>query len=188
MRFLFLIFSAFLVPTTVLFCQTTVSPDDEDDILCSVIHDHIETSTISTIGDSSRQLHQEITSLSVEPMDFLDKNRTMLTIGGSLAITAALFATDQTTYNSLYLWKMNHHFVDQASPIITNLGDGKTSLVLFGGAFAYSFAFGDKGAKEIGTIGLESFVLSSVATLLLKLTFSREQPNVATRRDRKSVV
>jgi len=190
----------FFVQVSVSFGQTTGSPNNETDISCSVRQDYTEVATVSAIrdrsvvssetiilysgivmSDSSLQTNQEITSMAMEPSGFLDKNRTMLTIGGSLAVTAALLATDQATYNTLYLWKMNHHFVNQASPIITNLGDGKTSLVLFGGAFAYSFAFGDKGAKEIGTIGLESFALSGIAAYVLKLTFSREQPNVATR-------
>ena len=201
MRSLQIIFCLFLIPAAFASGQTTVLLDDQHDIGCFGLEDYSElfvpaamqdlsaniSSEISSsysgevIQDSLQYAAQEMMPVSVEPAGFVERNRTMLAIGGSLAITAGLLATDQATYNTLYSWKMSHPIVKRTSPVITNLGDGKSSIVLFGGAYAYSLLMGDARAKELGVIGLESFAVSGVASLVLKMTFSREQPNVATR-------
>lgn len=188
------------MPTAFMVGQT-IMLEDQHDIGCYGLEDYGElfataaiqdlpaniSSEISSsysgeaIRDSSRFAAQEMMPMSVEPAGFVERNRTALTIGGSLAITATLFATDQATYNTLYAWKMSHPLLNRTSPVITNLGDGKSSIVLFGGAYAYSLLMGDARAKEIGLVGLESFAVSGVASLVLKMSFSREQPNVATR-------
>jgi membrane-associated phospholipid phosphatase len=100
---------------------------------------------------------------------------------GGAAITAVLFKTDQRTSNALFSWKNRHHFVGQVSSVVTNLGDGKASLLLFGGATVYSFFGNDQKLMDVGKVGLESYFLSGAATQFLKQVFSRQQPNLATR-------
>ena len=200
MRIFQIIFCLLLMPTAFMVGQT-IMLDDQHDVGYYGLEDYGElfataaiqdlpanissgiTSSYSgeVIRDSSRFAAQEMMPVSVEPAGFVERNRTALTIGGSLAITATLFATDQATYNTLYAWKMSHPLLNRTSPVITNLGDGKSSIVLFGGAYAYSLLMGDARSKEIGLVGLESFAVSGVASLVLKMSFSREQPNVATR-------
>ncbi|MFI5252382.1 MAG: phosphatase PAP2 family protein [Bacteroidota bacterium] len=99
---------------------------------------------------------------------------------GSIGITAILLKTDQHTSDALFQWKMNHHFAGQVSRNITNLGDGKASLAIFGGAILYSLASDNKRPLELGKIGLESFVFSGVVTQLLKQVIGRQRPNVST--------
>ncbi len=105
--------------------------------------------------------------------------RPALFIGGALAITGGLIWTDQRTYNNLYDWKQNQPTIRFVSPVITNLGDGRASMAIFGGFLAYSFLGNDKTALEAGKIGLESFLVSGIAVQILKHTFGRERPSVA---------
>ena len=102
-----------------------------------------------------------------------------LFIGGALAITGGLLWTDQQTYNRLYDWKQAQPTIRIVSPVITNLGDGRASMAIFGGFLAYSYLGNDKTALEAGKIGLESFLVSGIAVQILKHTFGRERPSVA---------
>ena len=103
-----------------------------------------------------------------------------LFVGGSLAITAGLIWTDQRTYQELHDWRQHEPVVRSVSPFITNLGDGRTSLAIFGGFLAYSYLGHDRSALQAGKIGLESFLLSGITAQILKHTFGRERPSVAT--------
>jgi len=49
-------------------------------------------------------------------------------VGSAVLITAGMFHYDQQIYDDLYSWKMNNKIVKDASPVITNLGDGKFSV------------------------------------------------------------
>lgn len=108
------------------------------------------------------------------------KSWTGLAIVGSLSLTALLIETDQRSYSALDAWKRSQHFINESSPIITQLGDGKSSLAIFGGFLAYSLVFDDHKSMEVGKIGLESFLLSGFATHVVKQLFSRERPSTAT--------
>ncbi len=105
--------------------------------------------------------------------------RPALFIGGSLAITGGLIWTDQQTYQRLHGWRENQPVIRSVSPIITNLGDGRASLAIFGGFLAYSYIEHDRSALQAGKIGLEAFLLSGIAAQILKHTFGRERPSVA---------
>jgi len=100
---------------------------------------------------------------------------------GSLATTAILFKTDQQTSDALFDWKNRNHFMGQVSHVVTNLGDGGASLAFFGGTTVYSLAAGDNRALQLGKIGLESYMFSGTVALILKETFGRQRPNLATR-------
>jgi membrane-associated phospholipid phosphatase len=102
-----------------------------------------------------------------------------LFVGGALALTAALIRTDQGTYNTLYDWKQDSSPIKFVSPIITNLGDGRASMAIFGGFLAYSYVESDRTALQAGKIGLESFIVSGIAAQILKHTFGRERPSVS---------
>ncbi len=103
-----------------------------------------------------------------------------LYVGGALAITGGLIWSDQQTYQRLYDWRQTQPSVRFISPLITNLGDGRSSLAIFGGFLAYSYIENDHRALQAGKIGLESFLVSGIATQILKHTFGRERPSVAT--------
>jgi membrane-associated phospholipid phosphatase len=100
--------------------------------------------------------------------------------GGALAITAALIRTDQKTYNVIHGWKTANDPIEDVSPVITNLGDGRASVAIFGGFLAYSYLGKDRTAFQAGKIGLESFLVSGIVTQILKHTFGRERPSAAT--------
>ncbi len=102
-----------------------------------------------------------------------------LFVGGALAITGVLIWSDQRTYQTLYDWKQSQPAIRTVSPVITNLGDGRTSMAVFGGFLAYSYLANDKSALQAGKIGLESFLLSGITVQILKHTFGRERPSVA---------
>ena len=106
--------------------------------------------------------------------------RPALFVGGALATTAILIRTDQTTYNMLHSWRNANDPIEDVSPVITNLGDGRASMAIFGGFLAYSYLGNDKSAFQAGKIGLESFLVSGIVTQILKHTFGRERPSVAT--------
>ncbi len=103
-----------------------------------------------------------------------------LFIGGALATTAILIRTDQTTFNVIYRWRMTSDPLQDVSPAITDLGDGRASMIIFGGLLAYSFVEKDNRAFQAGKIGLESFIVTGIATQILKHTFGRQRPSTAT--------
>jgi len=99
----------------------------------------------------------------------------------AVPVTIALLETDQQTYTALHNWKKNSSTISKISPVVTQLGEGTTSLGVFGGLFFYGHFASDQSAKQAGVIGLESFALSGATTQLLKHLFSRERPSAATR-------
>jgi membrane-associated phospholipid phosphatase len=101
-------------------------------------------------------------------------------VGGALAITTVLIRTDQRTFNALHTWRTTNDPIEDVSPIITNLGDGRASIAIFGGFLAYSYLEKDRSAFQAGKIGLESFLLSGIVVQILKHTFGRERPSAAT--------
>ncbi|HEY6951968.1 MAG TPA: phosphatase PAP2 family protein [Bacteroidota bacterium] len=122
-------------------------------------------------GDADAPHQDESTTSSLEPAMY---------VGGALAITAILIKTDQRTYNALYDWKLSNAPIRDVSPVITNLGDGRASMAIFGGFLAYSYIGNDRTAFQAGKIGLESFLVSGIVTQILKHTFGRERPSAAT--------
>ncbi len=52
-------------------------------------------------------------------------------------------------------------------------------MAMFGGFLAYSYIADDRTALQAGKIGLESFLLSGITAQILKHTFGRERPSVA---------
>jgi membrane-associated phospholipid phosphatase len=108
-------------------------------------------------------------------------NWTLVSAGGTIAVTAILFHYDQQIYDNLYDWKRNNQIVKDISPIVTNLGDGTFSLGFFGGFVGYGLIFENKKAVEMGKIGIESFFLTGITVQLLKQLCGRERPSAATR-------
>ena len=104
-----------------------------------------------------------------------------LFIGGALATTGILIRTDQMSYDVLRRWRMKVDPIEDTSPAITNLGDGRASMVIFGGLLTYSFIHKDNQAFQAGKVGLESFLVTGIVTQILKHTFGRERPSTATR-------
>jgi membrane-associated phospholipid phosphatase len=123
-------------------------------------------------------------ALSEQPLKYETppRDQTNLYLAGGIALTALLYQYDQQSYDALYSWKQSNALVRKVSPIITELGNGVTSLALFGGATGYGMIVKDEKALNVGKLGLESFFVSGIVVQLLKHTFGRERPNVATKR------
>jgi membrane-associated phospholipid phosphatase len=130
--------------------------------------------TITTRNPASQNEIEE------NPTSFQSYVKPAIFVGGALAVTAILIRTDEQTYQSLYHWKQINPAIREFSPMITALGDGRASMGIFGSFLAYSYLANDHAALQAGKIGLESFLLSGIATQILKHTFGRERPSVAT--------
>lgn len=98
---------------------------------------------------------------------------------GGLAITAALLATDDETYEGLRQWREHSFVLSRVSPLVTKMGDGKFSLALFSGFFLYHVATGNERSLDAARLGFESFLVSGIATQVLKNLFGRERPSMA---------
>jgi Membrane-associated phospholipid phosphatase len=103
----------------------------------------------------------------------------------SAIVAAGLFATDNETYTILHNYKIKHSFVNDISPVITEMGDGKFSLALFGGLFLHYCLFNNHKSLETAKIGIESFLLSGIAVQFSKQLFGRERPSNATQKGGK---
>ncbi len=131
----------------------------------------------------------QLSTISFERLTVQDRiapssggNQTLLALAVcAIPVTLALLETDQQTYSSLHSWKKRNPVVNTLSPIVTQLGDGTTSLTMFGGLFFYGTFAKEQSAKQAGIVGLESFALSGATTQLLKHVFSRERPSTATK-------
>lgn len=99
----------------------------------------------------------------------------------SAIITAGLLATDDATYRELHDFKLKNRLVKDISPVITEMGDGKFSLVLFGGFFLHYCLFDDHKSLYTAKIGVESFLVSGIAVQFFKQIFGRERPSHATK-------
>jgi membrane-associated phospholipid phosphatase len=120
---------------------------------------------------------QEQSDFTEEPSPYL---KPAIFIGGALAITAVMIRTDQQTYNIIHEWRTTSDPLEDVSPAITNLGDGRASMVIFGGLLAYSYVENDRTAFQAGRVGLESFLLSGIVAQILKHTFGRQRPMTST--------
>jgi len=99
---------------------------------------------------------------------------------GTLAVTVLLIQTDQQTYDAMFEWKKRNSTISTISPVVTELGSGVASVGIFSGFLGYAALTNDRKAMEVGKIGLESFLLSGIASQFLKHMFGRERPSVAT--------
>lgn len=139
-------------------------------------------STVRAIGDTKNRRKDILNSLykkkeSDEPL--YGNIRLASYVGGGVAITAALFATDDETYEGLHKWREHSSILSRVSPAITAMGDGKFSLAMFSGFFLYHAATGDERSFEAARLGFESFLLSGISTQILKTIFGRERPSMA---------
>jgi membrane-associated phospholipid phosphatase len=137
----------------------------------------IQSSVVETERSSkSTKQHDDIFDDFSSPVSFA---RPAVIVAGSFIITAALINSDPRTYQTIHGWRQANPAVRTISPIITELGDGRTSMAMFGGLLAYSYVADDHSALQAGKLGLESFLISGIVTQLLKHTFSRERPSAA---------
>lgn len=115
---------------------------------------------------------------------FLPKRRIFLTTdemaGGGLAITYGLFESDDEVYETLRGIRMRSNVLSGVSPIVSTMGLGTFSVALFGGFYVFHFITNGKISLRTANLGMESFLLSGVATQVLKNMFGRERPSMAT--------
>lgn len=97
----------------------------------------------------------------------------------SVFISIVLIPSDNSTYNYLKDLKDRNPFIKTISPVITQLGNGKFAICLFGGFGIYHFISGNKKSWDVTKVGFESFLFSGVTVQLLKNIFSRERPSSA---------
>jgi membrane-associated phospholipid phosphatase len=102
-------------------------------------------------------------------------------VTGGVALTAILIHYDQDIYDNIQRWREHSTVIKEVSPVITNMGDGKFSLGLFGGFAGYGLLANDPKALEVAKIGAESFLLTGITVQLLKHLCGRERPSDATR-------
>jgi membrane-associated phospholipid phosphatase len=140
------------------------------DANASILADHLENPE-KAAKPAEQNYFEEESSSYLKPALF---------VGGSLAITALLIRTDQQTFNVIHGWRTSSDPLEDVSPAITNLGDGRASMAIFGGLLAYSFVENDETAFQAGKVGLESFLLSGIVTQILKHTFGRQRPSTST--------
>jgi|GEM_PF-1876501 len=94
-------------------------------------------------------------------------------------ITAGLFATDNETYQAIHTFKVKNRLIKDLSPVITQMGDGKFSLAVYGSFFLHYCFFDNRQSLETAKIGMESFLLSGIAVQFFKQIFGRERPSNA---------
>ncbi len=102
-------------------------------------------------------------------------------VTGGLAITYGLFESDDEIYESLRGIRVRSSTLSQVSPVVSMMGLGSFSIALFSGFYAFHFVSGDESSLSAANLGMESFLLSGVATQVLKNLFGRERPSMATR-------
>jgi len=124
---------------------------------------------------------QTADSTVVDKSEPSSSTKILLGVTGSIILTAVLMHYDQDIYDNLQHWRETNAAVREVSPVITNMGDGKFSLGLFGGFAGYGLLAKDKKSLEVGKIGLESFLVSGITIQLLKHLCGRERPSDATR-------
>jgi membrane-associated phospholipid phosphatase len=95
----------------------------------------------------------------------------------SVGVTGALLMTDDQTYEIIRNYRNKYFIFRKVSPLITQLGNGKFALLLFGGLGAYHFITKDNNTGKAALLGIESFLLSGITVQILKHTFGRQRPS-----------
>ena len=135
----------------------------------------------SKANDLTEEKREPAVDKKIESDEFTNefvKPRFLIT---SAIITAGLLATDEATYREIHDFKLRNRFVKDVSPIVTEMGDGKFSLALFGGFFLHYCLFDDHKSLYTAKIGVESFLLSGISVQFFKQIFGRERPSHATK-------
>jgi membrane-associated phospholipid phosphatase len=112
--------------------------------------------------------------------DSSTSSHTALLIGSGVAVTSLLIASDQSIYDGVQSARANSEIIRSFGPAATTLGDGFFVTALFAGFTAYGAWQHDETAHMVGIVGLESFLLSGAITQVLKFSFGRERPYLAT--------
>ncbi len=102
-------------------------------------------------------------------------------VGGGLGIAYGLFESDDEVYGTLRGIRMRSPVLSGVSPVVSIMGLGTFSIALFGGFYAFHFVTGDQQSLRVANLGMETFLLSGIATQILKNTFGRERPSMATK-------
>ncbi|MGA7838152.1 MAG: phosphatase PAP2 family protein [Ignavibacteriaceae bacterium] len=96
------------------------------------------------------------------------------------ASTAALMATDNTTWLGQHEWYKNSNFIRQASDRFGEIGDGRTQFTLTGVFVLYGLLFKDNRALRTGSQILQVTISAGAFAQVLKHMTGRESPVVST--------
>lgn len=95
--------------------------------------------------------------------------------------TALAFRYDQTISDELSNWKEQSSFLRTVSPFFTTAGNGAVVAGALGGFGLYAYCTGDTTAFTTAFTATTAFLVSGAAGILLKHSFGRERPFVASR-------
>ncbi len=95
-----------------------------------------------------------------------------------IAATTAAIIYDEEIYSEFKTFQRKHHFVDDISPIITYMGDDKTSLSVSTLFLASGLVFKNEKAKRTAYFGYQTFIHSGIVIQVMKHLASRQRPSV----------
>ncbi len=96
------------------------------------------------------------------------------------ASTAALMATDNTTWLGQHEWYKNSNFIRQTSDRFGEIGDGRTQFTFTGIFVLYGLLFKDNKALRTGSQILQVTISAGAFVQVLKHMTGRESPVVST--------
>jgi membrane-associated phospholipid phosphatase len=97
-------------------------------------------------------------------------------VAGLSAVTGYLIVKDESLYERVKTYQMNHAWVDKISPSLTLLGDGNVSLGISGLFFISGSIFKDRKARDTSKLVLMSLIHSGIVVQLLKHLSGRQRP------------
>ena len=133
--------------------------------------------TIAERYDGFNPFHRGIKDLVIQAESpFRMSTTDALWVGAGLATTAALFISDQATYNTIKEEQFDTRWIEKVSPVITNFGSFY-GVGVVGACAAYGFAAGDSRAQETAYLAAEAFVTSGMWGIVIKTLTGRQRPS-----------
>jgi membrane-associated phospholipid phosphatase len=105
------------------------------------------------------------------------KGKDFLLIGGIVAATGLMIAYDEEIYREIKKFQERNDWVDDVSPVITDLGLGGWSLTIAGGFYLGGLLLKDKKAKETARLTLMTFFHTGLVVQLGKHLTGRQRPS-----------
>lgn len=133
------------------------------------------------INPASITWHSWITNIPSDYVRFYDValNTSIPVYLSIAASTAALMATDNTTWLGQHDWYKNSNFIHQASDRFGEIGDGRTQFTLTGVFVLYGLLFKDNRALRTGSQILQVTISAGAFVQVLKHMTGRESPIVS---------
>lgn len=106
------------------------------------------------------------------------KGTDWLVWGGVGLLTGIMIANDEEIYGDIKEFQFRNGWIDDISPVVTQMGDGLFNLALAGSFYLGGLLFKDNRARDTARLLFMTFIHTAIVSQLLKHLSGRQRPSV----------